>query len=560
MQTYKEKYEYWLSSPLFDEETKNELKSIQDEKEIEDRFYKNLEFGTGGARGIMGAGTNRMNVYNVKKISAGFANHLLKEYGDDAKKKGVAIAFDSRNNSKEFAKAAALTFAAYEIPANLYSMISSTPLLSFTVRDLGCVGGVVLTASHNTKEYNGYKAYDKTGCQLFPTEADKVIAEVEKVELEDVKTISEEEAIKKGLLKYLGEEMIDRFTKAVEEEAHELSASAKENLKVVYTPLHGAGNVPVRKVLSDMGFKNVSVVKEQELPDGNFPTVTSPNPGDEGALKLAMEQAEREGADIVVGSDPDADRIGMAARGKDGKFEFYTGNQICAMLISYVLLRRKERLTDKSTLITTVVTSEFGSDIARKYGLRVETVLTGFKFIGELQTRLEKTGNVKVEFGYEESNGCLLGNYARDKDSTVAIMLMCEMAAYYKEQGITIAELLQNLYKEYGYYLDQLDSITLPGKDGAEKIKAINAKLRNIGKDLAPDVTQVKDYEKGIDGLPPSDVLKFWFEDGSWMAIRPSGTEPKIKIYFCIHQDDREKAQENLARIRKLVSDIVESI
>ncbi len=560
MQSYKEKYEYWLSSPLFDEATKSELKAITDENEIEDRFYRNLEFGTGGARGIMGAGTNRMNIYNVKKISAGFANHLLKEYGDDAKKKGVAVAFDSRNTSKEFAKAAALTFAAYDIPANLYSMISSTPLLSFTVRDLGCIGGVVLTASHNTKEYNGYKAYDKTGCQLFPTEADKVISEVEKIEFEDVKTISEGEAEKRGLLKYLGEEMIERFTKAVEEQAHELSASAKENLKVVYTPLHGAGNVPVRKVLADMGFKNVSVVKEQELPDGNFPTVTSPNPGDEDALRLAMEQAEREGADIVVGSDPDADRIGMAAKGKDGKFEFYTGNQICAMLISYILLRRKDRLSNKSTLITTVVTSEFGSDIARRHGLRVETVLTGFKFIGELQTRLERDGNVKVEFGYEESNGCLLGSYARDKDSTVAIMLMCEMAAYYKEQGITIAELLQNLYKEYGYYLDQLDSITLPGKDGAAKIKAINAKFRSIGKDLSPDVTQVKDYEKGIDGLPPSDVLKFWFKDGSWMAIRPSGTEPKIKLYFCIHQDDREKAQKKLDRIRKLVSDIVESI
>lgn len=560
MRSFKEEYEYWLSSPLFDDETKDELKVIKDEKEIEDRFYKNLEFGTGGARGIMGAGTNRMNVYNVRKISAGFANHLLKEYGEDAKQKGVAIAFDSRNNSQFFAKAAALTFAAYGIPAYLYSIISSTPLLSFTVRDLGCIGGVVLTASHNTKEYNGYKAYDKTGCQLFPTEADKVIAEVEKIKLEDVKSLSEEAALSKGLLKYIGTDVMDRFIEAVKEQSHELRSSAKEDLKIVYTPLHGAGNVPVRRVLSDLGYKNVSVVKEQELPDGNFPTVTSPNPGDESALRLAMEQAEREGADIVVGSDPDADRIGMAARNKDGSFEFYTGNQICAMLLSYVLLRRKERLSERSIMITTVVTSEFGSDIARKYGLRVETVLTGFKFIGDLQTKLQDEGLAKVEFGYEESNGCLLGDYARDKDSTVAIMLMCEMAAYYKEQGITISELLQKLYGEYGFYLDQLDSITLPGKDGAEKIKAINAKLRSIGTDLAPDVTMVKDYEKGIDGLPPSDVLKFWFEDGSWMAIRPSGTEPKIKIYYCIHQADKEKAYSSLERIRQLVQNIIDSI
>ena len=560
MSDYRESYEYWLSSPIFDEQTKAELRAITDEKEIEDRFYRNLEFGTGGARGVMGAGTNRMNIYNIRKITAGFAKHLLNEYGDDAGKRGVAIAFDPRNNSKDFAKAAALTFAAYGVKAHLYTMISATPLLSFTVRYLGCVGGVVVTASHNTKEYNGYKAYDKTGCQLYPYEADKVIAEVEKTSLEEIKTISEEDAVNSGLLKYIGDEILRKFMDAVEEQGHELSKEAKENLKVVYTPLHGAGNVPVRTVLAERGFTNVSVVKEQELPDGNFPTVSSPNPGDEGALALAMAQAEKENADIVVGSDPDSDRIGMSARGKDGKFRFYSGNQICAMLINYVLLRRKERLTDKSMLITTVVTSEFGSDIARKYGLEVAEVLTGFKFIGELQERIQRETDKVVEFGYEESNGCLTGNYARDKDSVVAIMLMCEMAAYFKEKGMTIVDVLQSLYDEYGYYLDHLDSFVFKGKDGAEKIRAINAKLREMGKELDPDIVSVKDYAPGIEGLPPSDVLKFRYKDGSWMAIRPSGTEPKIKVYYCIHNNDIESAKLTLEKIQKSVQNVINSI
>lgn len=560
MADYRENFKFWTTSPIFDEETKAELLAIKDEKEIEDRFYKDLEFGTGGARGIMGAGTNRMNKYNIRKITAGFAIHLLSKFGDDAKKKGVAIAFDSRNNSKEFAKEAALTFCAYGIPTYLYTIISATPLLSFTVRYLDCVGGVVVTASHNTKEYNGYKAYDETGCQLYPTQADEVIAEVEKVNLSDVKTISEDEAANSGLLKYIGNNILKEFTECVKKEAHEISQSAKDALKVVYTPLHGAGNVPVRTVLKELGYKNVSVVKEQELPDGNFPTVTSPNPGDESALKLAMEQAEKEGADIVVGSDPDSDRIGMAARGKDGKFEFYTGNQICAMLIDYVLMRRKDKLKENSALITTVVTSEFGSDIARKYGLHVDTVLTGFKFIGELMTRYKKEGTYKFEFGYEESNGCFVGDYARDKDSVVAIMLMCEMAAYNKAKGRTIVDVLADLYKEYGYYLDHLDSFTLPGKDGAEKIKAINAKLRTIGTGLDSDITEMKDYAPGIDNLPPSDVLKFFYKDGSWMAIRPSGTEPKIKVYYCIHNDDKVSAEESLKHRQETIRNIIDNI
>jgi len=557
---YKEQYEFWTTSPIFDEETKKELLAIKDEKEIEDRFYKNLEFGTGGARGIMGAGTNRFNKYNLRKITAGFAIHLINKFGDEAKKKGVAIAYDSRNHSKEYAKEVALTFCAYGIPAYLYTIISATPLLSFTVRYLNCVGGVVVTASHNTKEYNGYKAYDETGCQLYPTDADIVIAEVEKVDLANVKTITEEDATKKGLLKLIGEEVLRVFMDKVKEQAHDLPKEAKENIKVVYTPLHGAGNIPIRTVLKELGYTNISVVKEQEMPDGNFPTVTSPNPGDESALAMAMAQAEKEGADLVVGSDPDSDRIGMAARGKDGKFEFYSGNQICAMLIAYVLMRRKDRLTDKSALITTVVTSEFGSDIARRYGLHVDTVLTGFKFIGEMMERYIKNNTYHCEFGYEESNGCFVGDYARDKDSVVAITLMCEMAAYYKNMGKTIVDVLSDLYKEYGYYLDHLDSFVFPGKDGAEKIKSINAKLRTLGKGLDPDIIDVKDYAPGTDGLPPSDVLKFWYKDGSWMAIRPSGTEPKIKVYYCIHNDDRVSAEKTLKHIQDSIKNIIDNI
>jgi len=558
MADYKEKLNFWLTSPLFDEETKNELKSITNEKELEDRFYKDLEFGTGGARGIMGAGTNRFNKYNVKTITAGFANHLLETNKEQATTKGVAVAYDSRNNSKDFAKITALTFAAYGIPVYLYSIISATPLLSFTVRYLGCAGGVVLTASHNTKEYNGYKAYDNTGCQLYPTDADMVIAQVSKVKLEDVKTITEEEAASKGLLKYIGEETLRAFIEAVKEQSHPLSKEAKENIKVVYTPLHGAGNVPVRTVLKELGYTDINVVKEQELPDGNFPTVSSPNPGDEGALTMAIELAKKIGADLVVGSDPDSDRIGMSARDDDGNYKFYSGNQICALLIDYVLTRRKDRLTDKSALITTIVTSEFGSDIARKFGLDVQAVLTGFKFIGERETRLHEAGTYHCEFGYEESNGCMIGDYAREKDSVGAIMLMCEMAAYNKEKGISVPARLEQLYKEYGYYLDHLDSFVFTGKDGAAKIKAINAALRKLGKGLDENIVDIKDYAPGTDGLPPSDVLKYWYKDGSWMAIRPSGTEPKIKVYYCIHNDDKESAGKTLARIQGTLKKVID--
>ncbi len=560
MSNYREKYEFWKNDSFFDDETRAELAALTDEKEIEDRFYRDLEFGTGGARGIMGAGTNRFNSYNVRRISTGFANYMLKTFGDEAKKKGVAVAFDTRNNSQEYARQTALTMCACGIPAYLYTITCPTPTLSFTVRELGCCGGVIITASHNKKQYNGYKAYDETGCQLYPYTADEVIAEVDKVDITSTVIMDEKEAVDKGLLTYIGEDMMDKYVKAVMAQANPLPAEQKAAVKVVYTPLHGAGLVPITRVLKESGFTNVTVVAEQATPDGNFPTVDSPNPGDESAMQMAMDLSRQIGADVALGSDPDADRIGMAAMDKNGQFMFFTGNQICAMILEYLLTVRKDRLQSNSCLITTVVTSEMGSDIARAFGLTVDEVLTGFKFIGALMTKYEKSGEKKVEFGYEESNGCLIGDYVREKDSAVAIMMMCEMAAYYKAKGMTLCDALDAMYNKYGYYLDHLDSYEFTGKDGADKIAAINKKLRSIGMGLSDEIARMKDFEKGDGDYPPSDVLKYWFKDGSWMAIRPSGTEPKTKVYYCIHDNNKEAAEAALTKRKALIENIINSI
>ncbi|MBO4235644.1 MAG: phospho-sugar mutase [Firmicutes bacterium] len=560
MSNYKETYEFWKINPFFDEETHAELATLTDEKEIEDRFYRDLEFGTAGARGVMGAGTNRFNSYNVRRISTGFANYLLNKFGEAAKTRGIAIAFDTRNNSSEYAKKTALTMCAAGIPAHLYAYTCPTPMLSFAVRELGCVGGVIITASHNTKEYNGYKAYDDTGCQLYPDDADAVVAEVEKVDITKTVIMDEEEALSKGLLTYLGDEMMDRYVDAIKNQENGIPADIKADLKACYTPLHGSGLVPITKVLSELGYSGVDTVAEQCTPDGNFPTVVSPNPGDESAMSMVIEQAKSMGADIALGSDPDADRIGLAAKDTDGNYTFFSGNQICAMLIEYLLTARADKLKPNSCIMTTVVTSELGSAIAKSYGLSVDEVLTGFKFIGALMNRYEKTGEKTVEFGYEESNGCLIGNHVRDKDATVAVMMICEMAAYYKSQGKTLCDVLQDIYKKHGYYLDHLDSYEFKGKDGAEKISAINAKLRELGASLSPDIERIRDFAIGTEDMPPSDVLKYWFKDGSWLAVRPSGTEPKIKIYYCIHDDDHKAATENLAAKQKLINDVIDSL
>ena len=558
MGTYRETFEYWKNDPFFDEATRAELASLTDEREIEDRFYRDLEFGTGGLRGVMGAGTNRMNQYNVRRATTGFAQFLLDTYGDAAKTRGVAIAFDSRNRSQEFAHEAALTMAAAGIPAYLFTILSATPLLSFAVRHLGCAGGIVITASHNPKEYNGYKAYDETGCQLGLEDAAAVIDRVGAVDITATRVMDEDAARAAGLYHEIGREVLDAFEAAVETQAHELPAEARAALKIVYSPLHGTGNVPVREVLAHQGFTGVRIVAAQEKPDGNFSTVRSPNPEERDALRLAIEQAEAEGADLVLGTDPDCDRVGIAVRGKDG-FQLFSGNQTGALLVNYVLTRRAAALNPKSTLVKTIVTSEFGADIAKKHGLQVVDTLTGFKFIGDRMNRYEKDGSQEFVMGYEESYGYLVGTHARDKDAVVASMLICEMAAYYLAQGKTLVDVLADLYEEYGMYLDVLDSYTLKGKDGAERIRAISAQLRQRGVSLMPDVTELLDYTQGVGDLPKSDVLKYRFADGSWMAVRPSGTEPKIKVYYSVRRPTREEAEQVLAERRAVMNALIDA-
>ena len=558
MGNYRETFEYWKNDPFFDDATRAELAALTDEREIEDRFYRDLEFGTGGLRGVMGAGTNRMNRYTVRRATTGFAQFLFDTYGDAAKTRGVAIAFDSRNHSREFAREAALTMAAAGIPAYLFTILSATPLLSFAVRHLGCAGGIVVTASHNPKEYNGYKAYDETGCQLGLEDAAAVIKRVEAVDITATRAMEEDAARAAGLYHEIGRDVLDAFEAAVETQAHELPAAARAALRIVYSPLHGTGNVPVREVLAHQGFTGIQVVSAQEQPDGNFSTVRSPNPEERDALRLAIEQAEREGADLVLGTDPDCDRVGIAVRGRDG-FQLFSGNQTGALLVNYVLTRRAASLTPKSTLVKTIVTSEFGADIARKHGLQVVDTLTGFKFIGDRMNRYEKDGSHEFVMGYEESYGYLVGTHARDKDAVVASMLICEMAAYYLAQGKTLIDVLEELYQEYGMYLDALDSYTLKGKDGAERIRAISAELRRRGAALMEDVTELLDYTQGIGDLPKSDVLKYRFADGSWMAVRPSGTEPKIKVYYSVRRPTREEAEKTLAGRRAVMNALIQA-
>jgi len=552
---YLERYRLWQTE-AFDDETRAELAALTDEKEIEDRFYRDLEFGTGGLRGVMGAGTNRMNRYIIRKATQGLAD-WLKASGEEAVRKGVVIAYDSRNHSAEFAKETALTLCANGVRAFLFDSLQPTPLLSFAVRHLGCAAGVVVTASHNPKEYNGYKVYNAGGCQLVPREAEVVIRYVNAVNLTEVSAMEEEEALASGLLTIVGHDTVDAFLAAVCLQAHPLSAAEKTDLRVVYSPLHGSGNLPVRAVLNRLGYSDIRVVTEQELPDGNFSTVRSPNPEDRAALEMGIAQAESCGADIVLGTDPDCDRVGVAVR-TDSGYQLLTGNQIGALLVNYVLTRRKDTLNERSTLVKTTVTSELGAEIARSHGLRIVDTLTGFKFIGEQICNYEKDNSAEFVIGYEESYGYLAGTHARDKDAVVSSMLICEMAAYYKAQGKTLLHVLEALYGQYGYYLDALDSFTLKGKDGAERIKNIMTELRRTGAGLDASVEAVQDYSAGLDGLPKSDVLKFRLKDGSWLAVRPSGTEPKIKIYYSVRQQDRQAAQKALQRWQEKMKRMIE--
>lgn len=542
-----EKYEYWLT---FDDNTKNELESITDKKEIEDRFYKDLEFGTGGLRGIMGAGANRMNKYTVGKATKGLCEYLKNEFAGE---KSVVIAYDSRNNSKAFAECAAEVLCYNGIKTFLFEEIMPTPVLSFSVRYLNCNAGIVITASHNPKEYNGYKVYDKYGCQLVPQYADKVISYINNVkDIKSVKHMNLNMALSNGYLTYIGDEVLNSYISEVEKMAVYKEAS---DLKIVYTPLHGTGNIPVRKVLSDMSF-DVSVVNEQAVADGNFTTVRSPNPEEKDALNMALAQAKRANADLVIGTDPDCDRVGVGVL-HNGEYTLLTGNQTGALLVDFYLKFKKQSLNPKSTLVKTIVTNDLGAEIARKNGLNVVETLTGFKYIGDQITKYEKTGENEFLIGYEESYGYLVGTYARDKDAVVASMLICEMAAYYKKNKMTLVDALNVLYSEYGFYLDALDSFVLKGKNGASRIKNIMSYFRANKATVFPNITDVKDYSTGIGDLPKSNVLKFFLKGGSWIAVRPSGTEPKLKMYYSVRGIDSSTCERSLQNIRTIINGIM---
>lgn len=546
---FREKYNQWLS--FADEKTKDELLSLTDEKDIEDRFYKDLAFGTGGLRGIMGAGSNRMNIYTVGKATLGLANYLK------SKNKGrlsVAIACDSRLNSNKFLWSAAQVFASQGVKVYAFTEIVPVPVLSFTTRHLGCTAGVMITASHNPKEYNGYKVYDGKGCQFCTEDAKNAIGYIN--EITDYSKIykPDEDAadyVEKGMIITVGEKELSAFIKEVKKQSLYESPS---NLKIVYTPLHGTGNIPVRRVLEGM---DVTVVKEQELPDGNFSTVRSPNPEEKDALNIAIETAKKIGADLVIGTDPDCDRVGVAVK-SNNDYVLLTGNQTGALLVNFVLTMKQKELNEKSTLVKTIVTSELGANIGRSFGLQVEETLTGFKYIGDKINKYEETGSNEFVIGYEESYGYLVGTHARDKDGVVSSMLICQMASWYKNQGKTLVDGLNEIYGKYGYYLDYLDSFVLKGKDGAEKILSIMSYFREKGTELFDNLQGVTDFINGVGDLPKENVLKYTWRDGSWMAIRPSGTEPKIKFYYSIVGENRDKAEERLEAIRGIIKNIVE--
>lgn len=538
---YKDKYNEWLA--FADENTKAELESITDEKEIEDRFYKDLAFGTGGLRGIMGAGSNRMNRYTVGKATLGLA-HYLKSKNDG--EISVAIAYDTRNNSQYFAKVAAGIFASQNIKVNIYKMVVPVPVLSFTTHYLNCTAGVMITASHNPKEYNGYKVYDSKGCQFCTEDAKNAIGFINDIaDYSSIPFLEESE-----LINYIGENELNAFLAEVKKQS---LYEEKSDLKIVYTPLHGTGNIPVRKMLEGM---DVTVVKEQELPDGNFSTVRSPNPEEKDALTIAIEKAKEIGADLVLGTDPDCDRVGIAVKDGDD-YKLFTGNQTGALLVKFVLTMKKDTLNKKSTLVKTIVTSELGANIGRKFGLQIEETLTGFKYIGDKINKYEQTGEQEFVIGYEESYGYLVGTHARDKDAVVSSMLICQMASWYKNQGKTLVDGLNEIYDEYGYFLDYLDSFVLKGKDGAEKIQNLMTSFRNKGTSLFDGIEEVIDFSTGIRDLPKENVLKYIWKDGSWMAVRPSGTEPKIKVYYSIVDASKKNAGKRLEIIRNEIKSII---
>lgn len=574
---YKEAYESWLNSPYFDEKTKEELKSIAgDENEIKERFYKELEFGTAGLRGIIGAGINRMNIYTVRKTTQGLANYILSVNGQE---KGVAIAYDSRRMSPEFANEAALCLAANGIKAYIFETLRPTPELSYAVRKLGCIAGINITASHNPPEYNGYKVYWEDGAQITPPHDTGIMAEVSKVkDFGEVKTMGREEAEKAGLYQVIGQAVDDSYMEELKSQVLHMDSIREmaDQLKIVYTPLHGTGNIPARRVLKELGFNHVYVVKEQELPDGEFPTVSYPNPEAEEAFALGLKLAKEVDADLVLATDPDADRLGVRVKdAKTGEYHTLTGNMSGCLLADYELGQRKalKGLPEDGALVTTIVSTNMAGAIARYYGVKFIEVLTGFKYIGQQILNFETSGKGTYLFGFEESYGCLIGTHARDKDAIVATMALCEAAAYYKSKGMTLWDAMIEMYERYGYYKDDIKSITLKGIEGLAKIQEIMDTLRkNPPKQIgAYKVTAVRDYkedkvvnlltgETGTTGLPSSNVLYYDLEDDAWLCVRPSGTEPKIKFYYGIKGSSLADADEKSEAMGKEVLDMIQKM
>lgn len=567
---YLKEYERWCTASAFDEETKQELISIKgNEKEIEDRFYKSLEFGTAGLRGVIGAGTNRMNQYTVGKATQGLANYIIKHNGQE---RGVAIAYDSRRMSKEFSELSSLCLNANGIKTYIFDSLRPTPMLSFAVRELGCVAGIIITASHNPPEYNGYKVYWEDGAQIIPPVDKGIIEEVNNIkDYSVIKTIDKEEAIDKGLYHVISKEIDDKYIETLKKLVlnPEVIKQEQENIKIVYTPLHGTGNVPVQTILSEIGFKHVFVVPEQEKPDGDFPTVEYPNPEDPKAFTLALNLAKEKDADLVLANDPDADRLGVYVKDtKTGEYIRFTGNMSGLLIAEYVLSQKKEKgiLSKNGVLVTTIVSSNLAGAITKEYDIKLMEVLTGFKYIGEKMEQFDKTKEYTYEFGFEESYGCLIGTHARDKDGVVAVMMLCEAAAYYKKKGLTLWDQMINIYEKYGYYKEEITSITLKGAEGSVQIKNMLSQLRQnplekIGK---YKVIGIRDYEKDENknvetgeitktGLPKSNVLYYELENDAWCCIRPSGTEPKIKFYMGVKGKSLEDAD-------KLVSELAESV
>ena len=571
---YLEEYKKWCESPEFDEETKNELLKIKDdEKEIEDRFYKELEFGTAGLRGIIGAGTNRMNKYTVGKATQGLANYILEQKTEE---KGVAISYDSRKMSKEFSMQTALILAANGIKSYLFENLRPVPELSFAVRKLGCTAGIMITASHNPPKYNGYKVYWEDGAQIVAPRDKEIIAKVRAVEnFSEIKEMPQKEAEEKGLLNFIGKEMDDKYIEKLKSLIlnPEIVKEQGKKIKVVYTPLHGTGNMVAERLLKEIGIENLYVVPEQKDPDGNFPTVDYPNPEDPKAFSLALELAKKVDADVVLATDPDADRLGIYAKdSKTGEYKNYTGNMSALLIAEYRISQMKEKniLPKNGMIITTIVSSNLTRAIGEYYNLKVYEVLTGFKNIGAIMRKAEEKSDEKYVFGFEESYGCLIGDYARDKDGIAAVMALCEAACYCMSKGETLWDQMINIYKKYGYYKEEQVSIVREGAEGAEEIKQIMTNTRNkdIEKIGKYKVLKFKDIEKDVEkdmatgnitktGLPKSNVLYYELEDNNWCCIRPSGTEPKIKLYMGIKGESEEDAKNKLQELKEAMLEVV---